>query len=103
MTPLYALRITRWLRSQMLNGTYTTQKPASFFQWQTNMIFSLILITLSLTAVASAVVLHGGTQAKPQTICLTSRRTPRGSTFGKRALSSVNVPLADYFNGTDLQ
>ncbi|KAI0692888.1 acid protease [Cytidiella melzeri] len=42
-------------------------------------------------------------RASPQTITLSSRLIPRGSSLGRRALSPINVPLADYFNGTDLQ
>ena len=39
----------------------------------------------------------------PQKITLTSRVAPKGSSLKGRALSPVNVPLADFFKGTDLQ
>jgi len=40
--------------------------------------------------------------AQPVTVTLSSRKVEPGS-IRRRALSSSNVPLQDYFNGTDLQ
>ncbi|KAF9010503.1 acid protease [Cyathus striatus] len=42
-------------------------------------------------------------EVTPQTITLSSRGHPSGSFSRRRALSPANVPLADFFLGTDLQ
>ncbi|KAJ7646712.1 acid protease [Roridomyces roridus] len=42
-------------------------------------------------------------QATPQTIQLQSRVAPGATALKRRALSPANIPLADYFMGTDLQ
>ncbi|KAF8986459.1 acid protease [Cyathus striatus] len=42
-------------------------------------------------------------EAAPQTITLTSRARPSGSLLKRRTLSPINVPLKDYYLGTDLQ
>ncbi|KAF9074614.1 acid protease [Rhodocollybia butyracea] len=39
----------------------------------------------------------------PQTITLSSRVAPAGKSLKRRALSPENIPLADFFKGTDLQ
>ncbi|KAF8986341.1 acid protease [Cyathus striatus] len=42
-------------------------------------------------------------EAAPQTITLSSRARPSGSLLKRRTLSPINVPLKDYYLGTDLQ
>ncbi|KAF5372133.1 hypothetical protein D9758_005070 [Tetrapyrgos nigripes] len=54
----------------------------------------LLAASLCTTAVATAT---------PQKITLTSRVAPVGKSLKKRQLSATNVPLADFFLGTDLQ
>ncbi|KAI0690547.1 aspartic peptidase domain-containing protein [Cytidiella melzeri] len=62
-----------------------------------------MLASLGLSWCFVALCLAGVTEsASPQIISLTSRRAPK-HTVARRALSSVAVPLRDYFNGTDLQ
>ncbi|KAF5392006.1 hypothetical protein D9757_003250 [Collybiopsis confluens] len=56
--------------------------------------FCLLALCLSALADDSAV---------PQKITLTSRVTPPGKSLKRRQLAQSNVPLADFFLGTDLQ
>lgn len=58
---------------------------------------ALALLSLTLSAAATPAT----RRAVPQTISLTSRQA--ASPFARRALSPIEVPLKDYFNGTDLQ
>lgn len=64
--------------------------------------FASLLLLSSFCVNAVEVVSNGGTVA-PQTISLQSRRSPKESPLRRRALSPSNVPLADFFLGTDLQ
>ncbi|KAJ4481145.1 acid protease [Lentinula aciculospora] len=41
--------------------------------------------------------------ASPQKVILSSRVAPLGKSLKRRALSPSNIPLADFFKGTDLQ
>ena len=61
------------------------------------------LVTLLLAVSTTAVPTTSQPRAAPQTISLTSRKIARGAARARRALSPIDVPLADYFNGTDLQ
>ncbi|EKM53998.1 uncharacterized protein PHACADRAFT_257547 [Phanerochaete carnosa HHB-10118-sp] len=61
------------------------------------------LTTLLLALCASASPATPRPRGVPQTISLTSRKVARGAPHARRALSPIGVPLADYFNGTDLQ
>lgn len=54
-----------------------------------------LALGLSTVSLAASIV--------PQKLQLSSRRSPRGSSARRRAVSPVNVPLSDAFNGTDLQ
>lgn len=60
---------------------------------------SLLPLALLVLGVAGASV---ELRSKPATISLRSRKLSRDA-VRRRALSPVEVPLADYFNGTDLQ
>ena len=60
---------------------------------------SLVPLALLVLGVAGASVEQ---RSKAVTINLKSRKVTRGA-VQRRALSPVEVPLADYFNGTDLQ
>ncbi|KAI0785623.1 acid protease [Abortiporus biennis] len=61
-------------------------------------------LVLGLFAVsASALNSHVGPRAEPVKITLASRKVSSTQLLQRRALSPSNVPLADYFNGTDLQ
>jgi hypothetical protein len=64
----------------------------------------LALLAISGLAVVVATPLHpiAPFKAEPVTVTLSSRKVERGS-IRRRALSPSNVPLLDYFNGTDLQ
>ncbi|GJE97381.1 acid protease [Phanerochaete sordida] len=57
-----------------------------------------VVLLLALSAIATP-----APRAAPQTISLTARRVQAGSARTRRALAPIGVPLADYFNGTDLQ
>lgn len=61
---------------------------------------SFLCVALAALANAGPAVIH---HARPQTIPLNSRRISGSSSIAKRGLSSINVPLTDYYNGTDLQ
>jgi hypothetical protein len=63
----------------------------------THILLSLALVVVQVANAGPAFV------AKPQTINLISRPVSKSPVIGRRALSSINVPLTDYFNGTDLQ
>ncbi|TFK44408.1 aspartic peptidase domain-containing protein [Crucibulum laeve] len=56
-----------------------------------------------LVALLSVLSIETQGQVAPQTIALSSRVAPRGSSLKRRALSPSTVPLADFFLGTDLQ
>lgn len=57
--------------------------------------FGVILLTIVASASAAA---------SPYKVALASRNAPRSAAaFRKRSLSEVDVPLAEYFQGTDLQ
>ena len=60
---------------------------------------SLLPLALLVLGVAGASV---EPRAKPAKIGLTSRKVSRDA-LRRRALSPVDVPLEDYFSGTDLQ
>ncbi|THH27806.1 hypothetical protein EUX98_g6382 [Antrodiella citrinella] len=60
---------------------------------------TLVPLTLLILGVAGASV---DSRPKPAKINLTSRKVSR-DTLRRRALNPVNLPLANYFNGTDLQ
>lgn len=61
---------------------------------------TITTLLLALSATASPT---GTKRAVPQTIQLTARKVSAEHTKFRRALSPIGVPLADYFNGTDLQ
>jgi hypothetical protein len=61
------------------------------------------LTTLLLVLAVGATPTSLRQRAVPQTITLTSRKVAESSSHFRRALSPINVPLTDYFNGTDLQ
>ncbi|KAH8103475.1 acid protease [Cristinia sonorae] len=63
------------------------------------MMLPLLPLALLVLSVAGASV---EPRAKPTKISLSSRKVDRG-TIRRRALNPSEVPLADYFNGTDLQ
>ncbi|KAI0630375.1 acid protease [Trametes polyzona] len=67
----------------------------------------LSTVTLGLLALAasSEVVAAPQQVAKPQRIALQSRTTPKGhaTAVRKRVAQAINVPLDDFFLGTDLQ
>ncbi|KAF8070647.1 acid protease [Lyophyllum atratum] len=59
-----------------------------------------------LSPVFLGLVLFAATQVLgqiPQTIHLESRIAPSGASLKRRALAPSNIPLADFFKGTDLQ
>ncbi|PPQ62926.1 hypothetical protein CVT24_006166 [Panaeolus cyanescens] len=59
---------------------------------------------LTCCSLFSLVFLSHGAKIEPQTIALTARTVPRGSTFRRRAsISPASIPLDDFFLGTDLQ
>jgi hypothetical protein len=65
----------------------------------------LALFAISSLAVVVATPLHPIAPFKavePVTVTLSSRKVERGS-IRRRALSPSNIPLQDYFDGTDLQ
>ncbi|KAF4620757.1 hypothetical protein D9613_000404 [Agrocybe pediades] len=64
--------------------------------------FISLVVLSACYANAVEVVANAGTVA-PHTIALQSRRSPKESPLRRRALSPSNVPLADFFLGTDLQ
>lgn len=70
--------------------------------------WSALILSVALLA-ATAVPVEGAPEAAPgaNTITLASRKVPRGSSYvpglRKRALRPFNVPLIDFFLGTDLQ
>jgi len=57
---------------------------------------------LAISSLAMVVSLPSKPRADPVTISLSSRKVKPGS-VRRRSLSPSNVPLQDYFNGTDLQ
>ncbi|KAL6301849.1 acid protease [Sparassis latifolia] len=61
----------------------------------------LDILQLALAALA----LSSAGSASPHTVALTSRSIPKGHipALRRRGLSAVDVPLEDYFSGTDLQ
>ena len=67
-------------------------------------IISLAII-FSYTNLASgiSVPVEAAPAATPYTIALQSRTSPKGSLLRRRALEPINVPLDDFFLGTDLQ
>ncbi|KAI0823654.1 acid protease [Trametes gibbosa] len=67
----------------------------------------LSAVTLALLALATSSEVAAVSQLvpKPQKIALQSRKTPRGhvTALRRRAAHAINVPLDDFFLGTDLQ
>lgn len=61
------------------------------------------ILTLGLIAAFANAVPHPANEVRP--IPLTARKVPKGhaASLRKRAGTSVNIPLDDYYNGTDLQ
>lgn len=64
--------------------------------------FTSTILTLGLVAAAGAAPRPAN---EVQPIPLTARKVPKGhvAALRKRAGTSVNIPLDDYYNGTDLQ
>lgn len=60
------------------------------------------LLTVICTAVLAASASPALPRASPHTIKLSSRKLTSGGPV-RRALAPFEVPLTDYFNGTDLQ
>ena len=63
----------------------------------------LTTVTTLLLALSASANPTASRRAQPQTISLQSRQIPTGQSNLRRALSAINAPLTDYFNGTDLQ
>jgi len=62
----------------------------------------LLLVSSYFYCAANAI--DGGPVASPQVISLQARAFPKGSNLRRRAaLSPIDVPLDDFFLGTDLQ
>ncbi|KAJ3743134.1 acid protease [Lentinula detonsa] len=62
------------------------------------MLRALCILGFALFAIADNPIESG-----PQKITLASRIAPLGKSLKRRALSPSNIPLADFFKGTDLQ
>lgn len=65
--------------------------------------FTSAILTLGLVAASASAAPRPASDVQP--IPLTARKVPKGrvATLRKRAGTSVNIPLDDYYNGTDLQ
>ena len=65
--------------------------------------FTSTLLMLGLVATSASAAPHITKEVRP--IPLTARKVPKGhvAALRKRAGTSVNIPLDDYYNGTDLQ
>ncbi|KAH9922573.1 acid protease [Amylocystis lapponica] len=66
-------------------------------------VLSLSLLAFSLLTLEEAAAKATQASPRPQHISLRSRKTSTGYLARKRSLSPVDVPLADFFKGTDLQ
>lgn len=69
-------------------------------------LFAIGLLGLTITAAeANAAERHSPfkVQLQSRTVARSGVKRALSSKFGKRGLNESNIPLADFFNGTDLQ
>lgn len=65
--------------------------------------WSLFLLTLVSTQYAVEAVPLTPAAPTPQTIAITARKVTSNNRLSRRALKSYNLPLQDFYLGTDLQ
>lgn len=83
-------------------GRRTAEASSSFPLHGLQMLPTTLVIAL-LALAARATPTGTRRRGVPQTVTLRSRTVDRSDAHFRRALSPIDVPLADYFNGTDLQ